>query len=66
MQSLDRIMLFLMIIGVWALVLKPNYISAHSGDYVTCNVSGSAWGDTSGSDVEVWDWGGVSFDCYVN
>ena len=66
MKNSERLLLAVLIIGVWALVLKPSGINAHSGADVTCDISGSAWGSASGGDVEIYDFGGVSVSCTVD
>ena len=64
MRNLDRILVLVLAVGVWALVLRPASITAHSNNYHTCYISGSAEGyNYSGRFVEVDDWGGVTVEC---
>tara|TARA_Y100001970_G_scaffold213995_1_gene261640 strand:- start:233 stop:508 length:276 start_codon:yes stop_codon:yes gene_type:complete len=42
--TVDRLLMVLLIIGIWALVFKPNLPKAHSGQY--CDIeSGYGFGD---------------------
>ena len=51
-----------LVIGIWALVLKPSHTTAHDDNYHDCSVSG--YGEiedlTEGGSVYM---GGVSVDC---
>ena len=62
MKRLDRVIMIVLLIGVWALVLKPTTITAHDDNTHSCDVSG--YGEieevTEGGDVYM---GSVSVDC---
>jgi hypothetical protein len=64
MKTLDRLLILTLVVGVWALVLKPSNINAHDDRYLTCSISGSASGYADGDYVEVDDFGSASVDCY--
>ena len=67
MKFFDRLVVVALLIGVWALVLKPGDTNAHhSGSSVSCYLVGVAYGSVSGEDVEVYEFGGVSVDCSVD
>ena len=52
MKWLDRVLLSLLVVGVWAAVFNTNSTFAHnSGDTVSCSISGSALGDVDSGDV---------------
>tara|TARA_R110002110_G_scaffold149522_2_gene340864 strand:- start:324 stop:512 length:189 start_codon:yes stop_codon:yes gene_type:complete len=61
MKHLDKFLMVLLIVGVWALVLKPTSITAHSGMF--CSISGVAFGNVTGNTAETYEWGGVSVTC---
>ena len=43
MKYVDRILILFLVLGIWALVLKPQEITAHSGQY--CEIeSGTGYG----------------------
>ena len=67
MYIIDRLVVVALLIGVWALVLKPSDTNAHhSGSSVSCHLVGVAYGAVSGTDVEVFEFGGVNVDCTVD
>lgn len=39
MNWFDRGLLFVLVVGVWALVLKPNSLTAHDDDLHSCSFS---------------------------
>ena len=48
MKYVDRILILFLALGIWALVLKPQEITAHSGQY--CEIeSGTGYGTGSGN-----------------
>ena len=61
MKHLDKFLMVLLIVGVWALVLKPTNITAYTG--MICSLSGSAFGNISGTQAEIYEWSGVRIDC---
>ena len=65
MKHLDKILMVLLIVGVWALVLKPTSITAHTD--MRCSLSGSAHGLLSRGitdiEVEIKDWRKVRVNC---
>ncbi len=64
MRALDRIVLVMLALGVWALVLMPQVTGAHHqyDDGHSCDVSGTAYGEVDGDEVYV-DGSGLSVDC---
>ncbi len=66
MLTFDRIVLTMLVLGIWALVLTPPALVAHHqyDDGHSCDISGYAYGDIEGGgSVAVRQWGGVSVDC---
>ena len=44
MKYIDRLLMLFLVLGIWTLVLKPESISAHSGQY--CDIeSGTGYGE---------------------
>ena len=66
MYIIDRLVVVALLIGVWALVLKPRHTNAHQGSSVSCHLVGVAYGAVSGTYVEVFEFGGVNVDCTVD
>ena len=74
MRTFDRIMIVALVLGVWALVLKPDVISAqvdwHQHDYASsghshsCHISGKARGWAEDGFVEVRKWDRVNVICF--
>lgn len=63
MPKFDRLILIVLAVGVWALVLKPTSITAHSSNEHECSISGQAFGDASGRDHAIYLWSGVTVEC---
>lgn len=53
MERLDRVIICVLAIGVWALVLKPDMTTAHDDNYHSCSGSGSGYGEANGGEVYV-------------
>ncbi len=54
MRSIDRAILIVLALGIWALVLKPTVLVAHHEDADhSCTASGDGYGDADGGDVYV-------------
>lgn len=54
MFAFDRVVLCLLVVGVWALVFKPSSPVAHSGQ--TCEISsGTGYGDVDNTSVSIYD-----------
>lgn len=56
---IDRILMIVLVVGVWALVLKPNQPSAHSGQ--VCAVTGTGYGELDGHEVYVYEITGTAY-----
>ena len=54
MKNIDRFILFAIAIGIWALVLKPAVLEAHSNDYHNCSGDGTGYGEPDGNEVYVY------------
>ena len=54
MRSIDRVILIVLALGIWALVLKPTVLAAHHGgaDH-SCDASGDGYGEADGGEVYV-------------
>jgi len=65
MKHLDKFLMVLLIVGVWALVLKPTNITAHTGmnRIIECSISGTAYGEAMNNQAQIFNWGHVSVDC---
>ena len=66
MLKLDRIILVVLALGVWALVLSPRGISAHHEDDIishSCGIDGSAYGVVEDSKADIRDWSKVIVEC---
>ena len=65
MKHLDKFLMVLLIVGVWALVLKPTNITAQSryANIAQCTVRGTAYGDVKGNQAVLYDWSGVGVRC---
>jgi hypothetical protein len=65
MKNVDRILVIVLAVGVWALVLKPTTIVAYDRNSHSCNISGQADGRTNGYRTAwVNDWSGVTVECH--
>ena len=65
MKNLDRILVLVLAVGVWALVLKPTTITAHDSNSHRCHISGSADGWILLEQfVTIDDWNSVYIECY--
>ena len=53
MRYVDRILVVVLIVGVWALVLKPSAPSAHDDNGHNCDISGYLSGQLDDTDVTV-------------
>ena len=61
MKRLDRVIMIVLLIGVWALVLKPTTITAHDDNYHNCSLSGELYAYGTGMSMgSVVDMTGVS------
>ena len=54
MKLIDRLCIIALVLGVWALVLKPESPTAHSGQICTIT-SGEGFGEVNGREVYVYD-----------
>lgn len=54
MRTIDRLLIFVLAAGIWALILQPNQLNAHSDDNHSCSGSGTGHGEHSGSEVYVY------------
>ena len=54
MKTLDRVLLIILILGVWTLALNPYFGQAHDDDYHSCSGTGTGYGEMDGSDVYVY------------
>jgi hypothetical protein len=52
MRNVDRMILIVLVLGVWALVLKPADPTAHEDDRHSC--SGTGYGELDGREVYVY------------
>lgn len=64
MRNLDRVLVVVLAVGVWALVLKPTSTTAHLENYHQCQISGTAEGSLHRGLIVVDGWLGVSVDCF--
>ena len=62
MKNLDRILVLVLAVGVWALVLKPTSLTAHYDNSHSCFISGSASGYADDGFVTVDNWN-TYIDC---
>ena len=53
MRKVDRMLLCALVIGVWALVLKPEATTAHDDNDHSCSGRGTGYGELDGRDVYV-------------
>ena len=59
----DKLLMILLIIGIWALVFKPNIPQAHSGQY--CNINNGYGFGTAETDGSVYVYA-ISGTVYCN
>ena len=64
MKNLDRVLVIVLALGVWALVLKPTSITANSEPYHHCSINGVAEGEADGWEVTIEKWRGVTVNCF--
>ena len=63
MLPIDRLLLLLLIFGVWAMVLKPKDMNAHIYHSHKCNIEGRASGKLNGRTPIIEFWSGVDVIC---
>ena len=69
MLTFERIILTMLVLGIWALVLTPPALVAHhqNDDGHSCDISGYAYGNiqdlSEGGRVRIRNWRRVSVDC---
>ena len=66
MLILDRTVIVVLALGVWALVLAPQELGAHHKDDIvshSCGIDGSAYGVVEDGKADIRDWGKVIVEC---
>ena len=63
MKNLDRILVLVLAVGVWALVLKPTSLTAHYENDHRCEIDGFAEGSAQNGDAWIEIWNGVTVRC---
>ncbi len=64
MRTFDRIILIMLVLGLWALVLSPRSIEAHHARTAhDCSISGTAVGQTDPNGAFSIDASGFSVQC---
>ena len=74
MDICDRVLFSVILMGIWALVLRPDNLDAHHPDIIqpgpqnelsniSCKISGVAQGSTIGSITQINSWHGVEIKC---
>ena len=53
MRSIDRVILIVLALGIWALVLQPTMLAAHHEDEHSCSVNVSGSGNVDDDSVSV-------------
>jgi hypothetical protein len=54
MKNIDRFILLVIATGIWAVVLKPAELEAHSDDNHVCSGDGTGFGEPDGREVYVY------------
>ena len=55
MQTFDRIVLTVLVLGIWVLVLTPQDLGAHHEDARhRCTADGTGYGEIDGTDVWIY------------
>lgn len=62
MRFLDRLILSVIAVGIWALVLQPSALEAHDNNYHSCSGSGTGYGEPDGNEIFVYSLN-LNIDC---
>ncbi len=54
MKNVDRLILSVLAVGIWAFILQPSNTAAHDDDYHSCSGNGTGYGEPDGREVYVY------------